>query len=197
MSQSILIKKIKAEAEAEVKKIKAEAEAKVKSLTGEVESKIESLRQQTEVELNQEIQHRRLVALSKARQDSNLKRHEVKRKAIDSIMEEVVAEVKKWSSDKYVDWFTYRAKTSAPDLIADKSVKITKISTATDRKREAELILENVGLQFDGSIEENKEIIAGLLIVTDGGVYDLTFDSFFNQKRTELEMSVWTASGIK
>ncbi len=197
MSQSILIKKIKAEAEAEVEKIKAETEAKIKSLKDEVESEIKVLRQQSEIELKQEIKHRHLVALSKARQDGNLKKHKSKRQAIDNVVEEVISEVKKWSSDKYVKWFTDRAKTSLSDLIADKTINLTKVLTSINRKEEANSILKNIGLQVDFPIEESKEIIAGLLIMTNDGVYDLTFDSLLNQKRTDLEMAIWTASEAK
>lgn len=183
MSSNTLVAKITADTEAKVSAIKAEAEAAVSALEAETTTAVAALEAEAAAALDKKKQQIELVITSKAKQESKIATQQAKRRAIDGIFADVFKELTSLSSDEYVSFFGAQAKQYLPEGVA-----IDRVISPADRKVETAKILE--GLGSTAELATDGRITAGLIAHTADGVYDLSFDRMFAEKRAELEMEI-------
>jgi vacuolar-type H+-ATPase subunit E/Vma4 len=189
MSQNTLIEKIKNDAAQAVKDIKAQSVAEVDAINRAVEAEIAELRKRHEAELAKKTAHLELVAVSKAKQAGKIAVQSAKRKQIDAIIASVAKELAEQPTDDYVKLFT-----SLVGDIVPANVAITSVTAPKSRMVETATILSNAGLTGEVTTEGN--FLAGLIITSDDGVYDVTLERLMNDKRAELEMVVVNKVGV-
>jgi vacuolar-type H+-ATPase subunit E/Vma4 len=183
MSSNTLVAKITADTEAKVAAIKAEADAEVKAIEAETESRLAALESEAAAALDKKRQQAELVIISKAKQESKIALQRAKREAIDGIFADVFKELTSLSSDEYVTFFGAQATQVIPQ-----GVTIKKVVAPKDRNVETAKIIENLGQT--APVGTDARITAGFIAHTDDGVYDLSFDRIFTEKRVELEMDI-------
>lgn len=183
MSSNTLVAKITADTEAKVAAIKAEADAAVKEIEAETESRLAALEAEAAAALDKKQHQAELVITSKAKQESKIALQRAKRRAIDGIFNDVFKELTSLTSDEYVTFFGAQAKQLLPE-----GVKVSKAVAPKSRNVETAKILESLGHTVE--VGTDSRITAGLIAHTDDGVYDLSFDRVFAEKRAELEMEI-------
>jgi len=183
MSENALVQKITTDTNARVAEVKADADAQVAALSRETDSKISNLQAEAKTVLEKKKQHLELVSTSQARQAGNIALQTAKRKHIDALFETVYTELVKQSSDEYVAYFTAQAKSVLP---AD--VKVTAVQAPESRQAETTKILNELNISAPVSVVS--AVASGLIVFSEEGVYDISFDRIFAEKRTELEMVI-------
>lgn len=183
MSENTLVQKITTDTNARVAEVNADAEAQVAALTRETDGKIANLQAEAKAALQKKKQHLELVSTSQARQAGNIALQTAKRKHIDTLFATVFADLVQQSPDEYVAYVTAQAKAILP---AD----VTVISVQAPESRQAETTKILNELSITAPVSAVSTITAGLIIFSEDGVYDVSFDRIFAEKRTELEMVI-------
>jgi len=183
MSENTLVQKITTDTDAQVAQVKAEADAQVAVIQRETDKKIADLQAEAQTALQKKQQHLELVANSQARQAGNIALQTAKRKHIDALFSNVFADIVQQSSDEYVTYFTAQAKAMVPS-----DITIVSVQAPESRQAETTKILNE--LSITAPISAVSTVTAGLIIFSEDGVYDVSFDRIFSEKRTELEMTI-------
>lgn len=183
MSENTLIQKITTDTNARVAEVKADADAQVAALKRETDSKIATLQAEANAQLQKKKQHLELVSTAQARQAGNIALQTAKRKHIDALFATVLADFVQQSSDEYVSYFTAQAKAILPA-----GGNVTAVQAPESRQVETAKILSE--LNISAPVTVTSSISAGLIAFSEDGVYDISFDRIFAEKRTELEMAI-------
>jgi len=183
MSENTLIEKITADADAEVEVVKAQAESDAAVVVRETEDKIVALQADAAVLLEKKKKQMELVTTSRAKQAGNIALQNAKRTQIDSIFTSVFDEMVQQSTGDYVAFYTAKATEQLP-----KDVTAVKVQAPASRLEETATILSS--LQLDVTVESSNQLSAGLILFSQDGVYDISFDRLFAEKRAELEMVI-------
>ena len=179
-----LVEKITKDTEATVAVIKAAGEAEVAVVQEQTESALETIRATAMTALTKKKAQLELVATSRAKQEGNIALQNAKREQIDTIFTEVFAELSAQSSGEYVSYFVKQCKEVLP-----KDIEVSAVQAPKGREEETKDILTKIEIKVD-AVEIVSDISAGLIIVATDGVYDITLDRMFAEKRDELEMKV-------
>lgn len=183
MSENTLINKIAADSDVEVSKIKADVETELSAIKRDTDSKLATLEAEAKARLQKLKQQIELVETSKAKQAQNIAIQKAKREKVDEIFDAVAAEFVAMSDKEYVDFFVRKGSELVP-----KDIKVTAVETPAGKTEEAKDILEALGLKAD--LTESTNLSAGLIIHAEDGVYDLSFDRMFQEKKGALEIEV-------
>lgn len=178
-----LVEKINAEIEAKIKEIEAETESKLAKIKAEGESRMADLALSSQDRVKKQKDQLERVTTSKVRQDGHIAVQTTKRDALDSFFAEAFTSLVEEGKDEYVNRFTALGKETLP-----KELKVVSVECPAQREEETEDILKELGL--DSKVESNPTIKAGLIIVAEDGVFDLTLDRLFKERRPMLEMNV-------
>jgi hypothetical protein len=166
-----------------VAKVKADSAAEVAALKCETDSKIATLQAEAQIALQKKKQQLELVATSQARQAGNITLQTAKRKHIDALFAAAFAELIQQSSAEYVAYFTALAKAALPT-----DIEVTSVQGPDSRETETTTILNELGISAPTTVVST--VTAGLIIFSEDGVYDISFDRMFAEKREELEMVI-------
>ncbi len=183
MSNNTLVAKIKADAEAKAAELKKAAEAEVSTIQKETEAKLAVMREEHESALMKQNKHLELVVTSRAKQAGKISLQQAKRSQIDAIFAEVVDDLVNQPAESYVAYFTKMVKEIVPT-----DSQVTKILSPAKRLEESKKIISQSGL--NGEVSEDGAIMAGLVIETADGVYDVTLDRLLSEQRSEIEMEI-------
>jgi vacuolar-type H+-ATPase subunit E/Vma4 len=183
MSENTLIQKITTDADAQVAKVKADADAQVAALKRETDKKIADLQAEAKAVLHKKKQQLELVSTSQARQAANIALQAEKRKHINALFATVFTELVQQSSDEYVSYYVGQAKAVLPT-----DSHIVSVQAPESRSAETTKILGE--LNISTPVSAVATISAGLIIFTEDGVYDVSLDRIFAEKRAELEMVI-------
>lgn len=182
MSEHPLIKKIIADSEVQIAQLNADADAELAMIASDAETKISNARSAAAAQLEKEKQQLLLVAKSKAKQTSNIALQTAKRKQIDLVFSEVFKDLTQQSDSDYIAFFTKHALALLP-----KKVEAIKVEAPENRLSETAKILEAAGVK---TVPVPGKVTAGFIVHTNDGVYDVSFDRLFTEKRAELEMAI-------
>jgi vacuolar-type H+-ATPase subunit E/Vma4 len=183
MSHNTLIAKIESDAQAAVAEIESKQASAVAIVDSETEALIAEKKAQHDKVLEKKLHHLELVALSQAKQNANIALQTAKRNQIDSVFETVLKSIIAKKSDEYVSFFSKLAKDIMPS-----TAEVTSVVTAVGREEEAKKIITSV--ESKGVVTVDKNISGGIIVHTKEGVYDITLDRLFSDKRAEMEMEV-------
>jgi vacuolar-type H+-ATPase subunit E/Vma4 len=183
MSENTLVAKITADAQVVVNEIKSGCQAEVESIRSETEDRISSLVESHKVSQSKKNEQIELVAVSRAKQDGHIAVQTAKRKQIDAIFNELQDELINQSPEDYVSFFTKYTQE-----VVDKDVEVLVVEAPAKRESETKKILDTLNLS--GEVTTNDNIVAGFILRTEGGVYDVTLDRMLSGRRSELEMEV-------
>ena len=184
MSHNTLIEKIEADVKAAVAEVEAKQAAAVSAIERETDAKVDALKTAQRAQLEKTLSHKELVAVSRAKQAANIAIQQAKRDEINAVIDEVKDAMAKLDSAAYVEFYAAQLKAA----VGDADVDATKVVTAPGRTEEAEKILKAVHAKAE--VTEDKAISAGLIMHTKDGVYDVTLDRLFAEKRAAMEMDV-------
>lgn len=183
MSQITLIKKIKDDAMATVAEIKTTGVAQAEAVLRETENAIVAFKKEEEEALQKKLENMELVALSKAKQAARMKVQSAKRRQVDALFTEVIAEFAKLSAEQYVVFFKKHLKEALPS-----DVKVLSVFAPSNRVSETKEIINEIG--FGTEIVPNAKSEAGLIVKAEDGVYDITLERMINDKRADLEIKI-------
>lgn len=183
MSHNTLVEKIEADAKAAVAEVRAKQAVAIEAIEKETAAKVADLQTAHQKQLEKNLAHLELVALSRAKQAANIAVQSAKREEIDDVFAAVKNELASMPTDQYIAFFTARLK-----AIIDEDVDVTSVYTAPGKEDEAEKILKNAHLK--GEVIADKSIKAGLIVHTKTGVYDATLSRIFSENQSAMEMEV-------
>lgn len=183
MAENALIEKITADAAAEAARIAAAVEEEVAAVDAATERERARLTDRAAAALAKERQHHEVVALSRARQEGNIRLQAAKRAAVDRCFAQVFDELAAQPSERYVAAFSALAKDALPEGVA-----VTNVLAPAARLEDTRAIMSS--LSVSAPIETTDRSVAGLMVYTDDGVYDLTLERLFAEARPRLEPTV-------
>lgn len=183
MSENTLVQKITTDADAQVAQVQADADAQVAVIKRDTDSKIAALQTEAAVLLEKKKEHLELVHTSQAKQAGNIALQAAKRKHIDALFAEVFADCTTQSAEEYIAFYTAQAKAIIPP-----KATITAVQAPAAKETETQSILTALGIS--APVTPTAAITAGLIFFAEDGVYDISFDRLFAEKRAELEMVI-------
>jgi vacuolar-type H+-ATPase subunit E/Vma4 len=183
MSQNTLIEKIKHDADQTVTAIKAQGASDIENIKRAAETELAELKTTYETELAKKKAQLELVAISKAKQAGNIAVQMAKREQIDALFDAVADELAHQPTAEYVQCFT-----SFVQSIVPAQTEAIRIIAPKERTVETATILSNAGLS--GTVHNDAEFTAGLIVEARDGVYDITLERLLKEKRPELEMMI-------
>lgn len=178
-----LVEKINVETEAKIKAIEAETDKKIEEIKTESEKQIADLVLLSQERVKKQKDQIERVATSRARQSGNIAVQTAKREVLDSLFDEMFSSLVKEPKDEYVKRYVTIGKETLPEVL-----KIVSVECPSGREGETNEILKE--LNFDSKIVINPSIKAGLIVIAEDGVFDLTLDRLFMERRPVLEMKV-------
>lgn len=184
MSENTLLAKITADTDAQIAEIKAKAEADALALQRDTEKKISQLQQEATVEIKKKKQQLELVGVSKARQSANIAMQQAKRSAVDAAFTAVFDQLKNLSSEEYVKLFS---KWVTQSVAADTA--ITRVVAPANRLTETQEILK-AAITSAPEVVADASLSGGMRLESESGVYDITLNRVFKEKRAALEIEV-------
>ncbi len=183
-SDNVLVQKIAADTQSRVDEVHTLAKAEVADIQRETQKQIELLQQEAAVQLKKKQNQQELVGVSKARQSANIVLQTAKRTAVDTAFATAFSELVSVSADEYIAFFTKHVEAIVP-----KGSDVKKVSAPANRMDETRVITKvTLGAQVD--IIPVTSTVAGLIIQTADGVFDVTLERLMSEKRSALEIDV-------
>lgn len=183
MSQSTLIKKIKADAMETVAEIKTAGVSQVEAVQRETDNAIAVLKQEYEGALKKKLDNMELVSLSKAKQEARMTIQNTKRNQVNKLFSEVTTKYIELPSEEYIAFFKKHLNESFPS-----NVKIISVSAPTKRTAETKEIVKDFG--YEGEISSDAQFEAGLVVKAEDGVYDITLERMMSDKKADFETRI-------
>lgn len=181
MSNSLL-EKIKADAATEAAAITAAAEQKLEAHQVETEAMLTALTGAAAEKLEKEKSHLETVALSKARQAGSIAIQRAKREGVDEVFEAVFTELSEADEKAYIAYFTNLAKQVLPEEASG------TVLAPKNRLPETEAIVK--ALHIDGKVHTVNTVIAGFILDSKEGAFDVTLERVFAEARPRLEVEL-------
>lgn len=185
MSSTTLLDRIKADADAAVTAIQEEAAAEVAAIKADCTEKLTAVQAEAAARLEKAQAQQSLVATSKAKQEGKLMVQQAKRTNLDRLFAAVYDELRTLPAAEYVAFFSAHVARLLPA-----TVSITQVVAPTDREAETKEILSQYAL--GDSLSSDASLLAGMLVTTTDGVYDISLERICADARPSLEMGIAT-----
>ncbi|MCD5381146.1 MAG: V-type ATP synthase subunit E [Candidatus Pacebacteria bacterium] len=183
MSQNTLIEKIEQDTAEKVFVITTKAKAEVEQIQRETEAAVAELNQTHKVSVKKQQSHLELVAVSQAKQAGKIALQTAKREQIDVLFAEVEESLLGLSAEKYVAFYSEQASQIMP-----KEAELIVVYAPEARVSETETLLST--LNITTKVEVQAGITSGFIAHAKDGVYDVTLNRLFDEKRDKIEMKV-------
>ncbi len=185
MSTNPLITKINTDAKAKADAVLVEAKQTVGQIEQAMATAVADLESVAKDRLAKRMKQAELVALAKATQAGKLALQQAKRSYLDALFASVYTELSELSDTDYIALVTSIAANVLP---ADLQT-VTVASYPSNRQALTESLLKTlhitaVTMQVDDSLD------AGMILETADGVYDITLNRVFSERRTDLEIKI-------
>ena len=180
-----LLTKIKSDAEAKAAAIVTEAKEAVAKIQADTAAKVAELETAAATQLEKRQQHAELVALAQSEQAGKLALQAAKREHIDALFSAVFAELGAMTEAEYKAFVTALAGDVLPESLTGVSV-VRYPATHQEITKEILTTLKITAAEM----KADKDITVGFVAETADGVYDVTLDRIFGERRTQLEIEV-------
>lgn len=183
MSLQAIVDKIKVDTEEEVQAILSEAEKRCLEIKEETKKQVESIEMSLRSKVKKMQNQEETVARSLEKQRASLSKQEAKRKILDSVYEEALAEILSLPKEEYVNILVNKYKT-----IITEDKDFVEILSPENRKLETESIMNILGIK--AKITPSNKIKGGCILVGKDFEFDLSIEHLFSKERITSEIEI-------
>ena len=182
MSVESIVQKIKQDADDKATQIREQADRDKKKIEKVTEQMKNDLKQAADIKLQKAKEKLEAVTISGAKQDLNIKLQTTKRELLNEVIAEALNKLYAVSPEEYQAILLSAAQKEITD-----SASIVSVEAPEKRKEETEAVLKALGCT--APVTYLSDMPAGLRLVGDDFVIDLTFPSLFANRINEIAIS--------